>query len=201
MIVAMENNAIQRDRKQAMRRMIRQKRKLLDKAWILDASKAIQESLLASDEFADAEVIACYMALPYEVQTNAILQASWECNKNVLVPAFNENASTFSWTRTSRNDATSKGKFDVLEPEDKIWAVDAPPELIITPGVAYDTAGRRLGHGGGHFDRLLCGEEGLKVGLAFQFQIVDSVPFEDHDIPVDVVMTEECTYFITEDFE
>lgn len=69
-------------------------------------------------------------------------------------------------------------------------------KAVVTPGVAFDRAGGRLGYGGGHFDRLLAelATSTPVVGVAFERQIIQSVPVEPHDRPVDVVVTERAVY-------
>jgi len=71
------------------------------------------------------------------------------------------------------------------------------PDVIIVPGVAFDAAGGRLGRGGGWYDRLLGDPSlrGLAVGVAFDPQLVASIPTEDHDAAVDVVVTEHAVYW------
>jgi len=79
----------------------------------------------------------------------------------------------------------------VVKPEDaKNTAID----LYIIPGVAFDKQGNRLGRGGGFYDKLLFGKNSFKIGLAFEIQIVDTVPHEAHDIPMDFVVTERGVY-------
>lgn len=65
-------------------------------------------------------------------------------------------------------------------------------DAVLVPGVAFDRQGHRLGYGGGHFDRLLARvrPDTVVVGVAFDVQVVDAVPHEAHDVPVDVVVTE-----------
>jgi 5-formyltetrahydrofolate cyclo-ligase len=65
-------------------------------------------------------------------------------------------------------------------------------DLVLVPGLAFDGAGRRLGRGGGHYDRALAAaEEGtVAIGVGYEFQRVDAVPVEPHDVALDAVVTE-----------
>jgi len=70
-------------------------------------------------------------------------------------------------------------------------------DLVVTPGLAFDSSGGRLGHGGGHYDRLLAGttmQQAFKVGLALECQMVERVPMNARDIRLDAVVTERAVY-------
>ena len=67
-------------------------------------------------------------------------------------------------------------------------------DVLVVPALAFDRTGGRLGHGGGHYDRMLGSWAGLKVGISFDFQVFDVVPMGSQDIPVDMVITEKATY-------
>jgi 5-formyltetrahydrofolate cyclo-ligase len=96
---------------------------------------------------------------------------------------------TLHWA--SPNDL-APGYCGILEP-----AADAAPaspdefDVILVPGIAFDQSCCRLGHGGGFYDRLLpqLAPGALTIGIAFDEQVVDSLPREEHDVPVDVLVT------------
>ena len=67
-------------------------------------------------------------------------------------------------------------------------------DLIAVPALAYTAQGNRLGNGGGHYDRLLSASRARHVGLAFDAQIIEHIPTTEHDVPVDVVITEKAFY-------
>jgi 5-formyltetrahydrofolate cyclo-ligase len=86
------------------------------------------------------------------------------------------------------------GAYNILEPrQDTIKEIPIESiDLILVPGVVFDIHGNRIGHGKGYYDRLLNDTQNIPhVGLAFGFQIVDAVPVEGHDLPVDIIVTEE----------
>lgn len=70
-------------------------------------------------------------------------------------------------------------------------------ELILVPGLAFDRRGYRLGYGGGFYDRVLGRVRALKVAPAFSLQIVEEIPREEHDLPVDVLVTEEGVFRVS----
>jgi 5-formyltetrahydrofolate cyclo-ligase len=83
------------------------------------------------------------------------------------------------------------GKFKILEPKRKENAPISDVDLVIVPGVAFDGRGQRVGYGGGYYDRFLVKTRAPRVALAYENQIVASVPAEDHDQRVDKIVTEK----------
>jgi 5-formyltetrahydrofolate cyclo-ligase len=86
------------------------------------------------------------------------------------------------------------GHLGVPEPLHPRWLLAADIDVMIVPVVAFDRHLRRLGHGGGNFDRLLAHHTGTKIGVAFEGQRMTVVPVEPHDVPLDLVVTEERAY-------
>ncbi len=88
------------------------------------------------------------------------------------------------------------GKFGIMEPRGRIPAV--PPEQLkdvpwLVPGVAFDRRGGRLGHGKGIYDRLLRDSAGIKIGICYDWQIIDEVPSGKDDVRMDFIVTESGT--------
>jgi 5-formyltetrahydrofolate cyclo-ligase len=109
--------------------------------------------------------------------------------------------------RLYRQKATSRwitGPFGLKEPDPESWEIASPREvdLALIPGLAFDFSGGRLGRGGGFYDRLLSlpDFQGKKIGLCWTWQIVPSIPCEDHDIRMDQILTEE-NFHLTAPFE
>lgn len=161
---------------------------------VVAASERIQRTIMEQEEFKEAESIGLYLALPYEIQTNQLIETSWYGNKRVCVPAFNEENARYELTWVGREDETRYGRWNIQEPTSTKRAGVTELDLIIVPALAYDHQGARLGHGGGHYDRILGSWLGYKIGVAFDFQIFDSIPTGKHDIPVDRVVTEKTIY-------
>jgi len=81
-----------------------------------------------------------------------------------------------------------EGYAGIKEPEGQPCPVEEI-DLVVVPAVAFDRKGQRLGYGKGFYDRFLKETDALKVGLAYDFQVVDSLPAEEHDEPVDLIIT------------
>ena len=64
-------------------------------------------------------------------------------------------------------------------------------DLIIVPGVGFDSCGNRIGHGKGYYDKLLKNSKASTIGLAFEFQVIEKIPSEKHDVSIDMIVTEK----------
>lgn len=155
------------------------------------AGAAIAQVVFALPEFERAARVAAYVALEDEVPTAAILDAVLARGHSLLLPRIVENALEFA--RVADLTTLRPGQWGVLEAPDSCAASTlAPDDLVLVPGVAFDRSGRRLGRGGGHYDRVFAALETppFRVGLAFSFQLVEVVPAGRGDRSVDGVATE-----------
>jgi 5-formyltetrahydrofolate cyclo-ligase len=82
-------------------------------------------------------------------------------------------------------------QFGIGEPTGPIWTDLDAIQIIIVPGVAFDRSGNRMGRGRGFYDRMLKSTVGaLKIGIAYDFQMLDEIPVEPHDVKMDRIITE-----------
>jgi 5-formyltetrahydrofolate cyclo-ligase len=182
------------DPKESSREAVRLRLSKLDPKWILATSKKIQDSVTGLDEFKKADVIGCYLALDTEVQTAGIIAACRKAGKRVCVPAFRPKKKDYGMSWYNAGDATVMGPFGVTEPRTPQWMTPSDVDLMVVPALAFDEHGRRLGHGGGNYDRILSGFPGLSVCVAFECQRLTAVPVDEHDIDVELIVTERKTY-------
>ena len=120
--------------------------------------------------------------------------------KNIFVPIYKENKKLCFMAEWLKNSDLKNGKWGVLEPEISRPASADEIDLMIVPGVAFDTKCSRLGRGGGYYDRMLEKSNSYKIGAAFQFQIFKKLQSEQHDISMDLIVTEQNLYIHTEQF-
>ena len=206
------------NRKEIIRQRIRERRKRLSPAWIRQTSTKTQRLVQNLDEWKNANRICCYLALPREVQTQLLIKASWNAGKRVCVPAFRKTDGHYDLAWLRQDETLTTGYGSVPEPAEPDWVAarrskircseehaksgtwrkeQDSVDLVIIPGVAFDRSGGRLGHGRGHYDRLLMLKVlagAFKLGIAFEFQLLDEVPAEAHDIQMDAVVTEKNVY-------
>lgn len=163
-------------------------------------SRAIRERLEALDGWRRAGTLCTYVGVRSEVATLPLLADALAGGRRVAVPAC-EGAQLRLVYLTALDELTP-ARFGLLEPSPEVCLADGracPVEavdLFVVPGVAFDRSGGRLGYGRGFYDRLLAGArpDALRVGLAFEAQLVPSVPTDRFDLPMDLVVTERAVY-------
>jgi len=177
--------------KKNLREEILARRKSLAAETCLALSLEIQARFIDMIEYRDASVIALYSAILNEVFTEEILRAARLNGKKVVYPRVRDSLLEFAEVR-ERSDLVP-GVYGILEPSGTSVCSVREIDLMLLPGVAFDLSGYRLGYGKGYYDRTLHGFLGdvLLVGLAFDMQVVETIPAEIHDVRLDLLLTEE----------
>jgi len=178
--------------KEKLRKEIKEKRRKQSKEENRKKSKEIKERLFRLKEYRDAKTVLFYVSYNGEAFTHEIIKEALG-NKKVVVPISNKEDKTLSLSVLGSWDDLELGSYDIFEPKKECIreiSVDKI-DLIIVPGVAFDLSGNRMGHGKGYYDKLLGKTKAITVGLAFKFQLVENIPTELHDKPVDIIITEK----------
>lgn len=157
------------------------------------ASEMIQQRLMAEDWWAAAFHVGLYRSTPTEPATEALLADLLARGARVAVPV--RRKTDYAWGWVDASTSWKRGVHGIWEPREATPAKAEALRLIVVPGVAFDAQGGRLGHGRGHFDRLLARSGALRVGLCFENRLVEAVPMEPHDVRMDVVATEKRMLF------
>lgn len=175
--------------KRELRARMRARNRALDPAERAAASCEIFRRVERLEAFAKARTVGVFCSLPDEPDTREAL-ARWGSVKRVAVPRV-EGASM----RFFRYDPCTQhiGAFGIEEPGPE--AEECLPgelDLIVVPGVAFTSRGERMGRGRGYYDRYLTQPtlRAVKIGVCFAHQLVDTLPVEPHDVPMDCVVTE-----------
>ena len=173
-----------------LRESMRRQRDTLSSGQRVDDGQAIAEKLFALPEFIKARTVAFFLSIASEVNTRWMVEQAIVNGKKVLVPITRneiELADFPGW------DNLQLAQFGVPEPiHPKRSSV--VPEIIIVPGLAFDQRGHRLGYGKGYYDRLLKGlDRGktMRIGIAFDFQLMDRIPTTRDDEKMDRIVTEK----------
>ncbi len=179
--------------KKKLRKQVSQKLAGISPKEASSASIAAAELLAGMDEFRKAEVVMLYLSIHGEIDCLPIAQLAWSMDKKVLAPTACHNCRLMRPILCHPDDEEMFHNHHGLrqpawrEMEMEIEKID----LLIVPGLAFDRNRNRLGRGGGYYDRFLA-REGLrarKIGLAFEAQIVETVPVGPNDLPVDLLVT------------
>jgi 5-formyltetrahydrofolate cyclo-ligase len=165
----------------------------------LDAlSVQIASNLIELPEFKEARIVSAYVHIGSEVRTRAIVLWALANGKRVIVPLTDRinRRLLFSEIRNPGRELQS-GTFGIPEPRPKFRrpVALAQADVILVPGVAWDLRGYRIGYGGGYYDRSInhLSRDVPRIGLAYEFQIVNDVPRTSHDRRVDKIVTERRT--------
>lgn len=179
--------------REELRYQIRRQREEMSALHVLEMSARICERLIAMPEYRSAERIFCYHSLPMEVQTGGLIREILREGKELYLPVTGKD-NIITAVRLTDPERMRRGAFRVMEPDGNEAIDPAKLDLIITPGLAFDRAGGRIGYGAGCFDRFLPKCRGLIAGLAFETQLVDRVPMEAHDVRMHMVISDERIY-------
>jgi 5-formyltetrahydrofolate cyclo-ligase len=164
-----------------------------------NANHTISKQILTLGGFHDAQTVMAYMNFAAEFSTSEIVRAALDRDKVLILPKVNKDDRQLDLFRVENIDTDlSPGIWGILEPNpDRCEKISAEEiDFMLIPGVAFDANCNRLGYGGGYYDRLLeeLGPFTILVAPAFAVQIVDRVPVEPHDIPLNLVVTEQNKY-------
>ena len=162
-------------------------------------SKKACQNLISTPQFRSASVIMIFLSLPHEVSTDEAILHAWQLGKIVVVPKI-------SWQQKHMipvqiNSLETDFSTEVAGLRNPVTGVPVPFEeinLVVTPALAFDRKGNRLGRGGSFYDRFFANEElkAPRCGFGFAEQLVDSIPVAEHDKPMDLLVTdEEIIYF------
>ena len=155
-------------------------------------SRSIQAQLFALPAFAKARTVLFYASLPGEVDTLAMISQALQQKKIVALPVIERTQKTMTPTRITSLDDLTTGHYGIVAPHADAANAVLPQDIdaVIVPALAFDKSNNRLGRGVGYYDRFLADlpKTATTIGLAFDFQIVDRLPTESHDIPVDLVI-------------
>ena len=186
-----------RDEKRTLREMVMRARDTLDSTARAQASRAIAARIVALASYRNARVVL--LTLPYRSEWDAMLLATHAlaAGKAVAAPRVDPAARMLRPLRIRDLDAdVEAGSRGIPEPRGNCEPI--PPatiDWVLVPGVAFDASGRRLGYGGGYYDRLLplLAPGVPRVAGAFEAQLIGTVPAAPHDVGVDCIVTEQRT--------
>lgn len=178
--------------KQIIRKTIRDLRKAVKpeekRAW----DEALKDQFWRFSPFVravnESGCVYAYLDFGNEAGTGPLLERFWEMGIKTAVPRVEGELLRFYYIR--HWDEAEPGTMGILEPKDGLMQAGCPDCLVLVPGVAFDRRGRRLGYGGGYYDRFLTREPGhFTVGLAYQFQVLETILTDPWDQGVEYLLT------------
>jgi 5-formyltetrahydrofolate cyclo-ligase len=178
------------DQKHALRRQIRELEKQFPAEVRAKDSVRLCAQLRRQSIWREAQCILFFAPLPAEPDIRSLLEEALAAGRTVALPRFVEERGEYEVRQVLSLSELKLAHFGILEPGSD-WPVMELKQLdfALVPGVAFDATGLRLGRGKGYFDRLLAEVRGHKCGVAFEWQVVPTVPVEKHDIGVNSLLT------------
>ena len=180
--------------KSEIRKNILYKRNSLSEYEIINNSKIISDRFISTKEYKNSKSIGAYYPTGSEVKTFDIIKHSIERKKEVGLPRV-INSTKIEFFKIMEDSFEkikfTKGKYGIFENSTSNINMEKM-DLLIIPGLVFDLQGNRLGYGKGYYDRFLSLRK-VKyiIALAYETQVVNEIPNNEHDIPVDVIITEK----------
>ena len=182
------------------KRILRKRLRALEQSLPADyrerSSRAIADALLSMEAYREAECVCCFVGTGPEIDTYPFLRDALSHGKRLCVPLC-MGRGVMDMRLVASLDDLSPGLMGIPEPSADAPTV-APSEigLLVTPCLAADRRGCRLGRGGGYYDRFLTQYKGAAVLLCRERLLQDRVPMDAHDIPVTPVLSERGFYAV-----
>lgn len=180
--------------KRIIRKEMIKLRDLLGQAEIDRRSKLIQKYILSLESYQLASLIMSYVSFRSEVDTKNLIQTALHDKGRVVVPLCQPEGYELLPCEIESFEELISGTWGILEPSKpcKNIVKHCEIDIVIIPGLSFDRNFNRLGYGAGYYDRFLpqLRRSAVKIGIAYDFQLTDSLPVGSHDITMDCIITE-----------
>lgn len=180
--------------KDEIRKVMKMMRNELSESYVIEKSKLISDNLFSLTILKNASVILAYYSFNKEVCTHGIIEELLSLDKKVALPVCIKSKDKFVISCITSLQDLKLGSLGIMEPDPEKLELVKPEDInvVLVPGIAFDRKGNRLGYGKGYYDRFLAELDSskIKVGICFDFQIIDELPTDCFDVPVDCIVTE-----------
>jgi len=178
--------------KKELRKIIMNNLKKLSQSIYKEKSKLIHNQLLQEQAIHNANVIGVTLSEFPEVETWELIEHLWSAGKTVVVPKCEPKTRTMTFYKITSFEQLENVYMHLSEPIPHLTTKVAKEQIdcLIVPGLAYDRRGFRLGFGGGYYDRFLSDFVKPTISLAFHMQVVEKIPADDYDVPIEKIITE-----------
>lgn len=180
--------------KKELRQQLRERMADLSPEELHRRSLAACSLLAETREFERAEIVLVFLSLRAEVDTTPLVLRAWRDGKRVLAPKVSwEERRMLPIEIRSLSDDVRESPLGLREPVGGMPVPVANIDLVVVPGLGFDRMGNRIGRGRGFYDRFLAHRDfdGVACGFAIECQVVERIPVGDHDVQVDMLVTDE----------
>lgn len=184
-----QNNEVNQQKTET-RKILKSTRASIPETTRMDAANSITEQILRLNEIRDARTIFIYISYASEVHTHALIKALLAAGKTLAVPKIINSDYMQAETFSSWEDLVP-GELGILTPTDST-PCNGPFDVAITPGLGFTLSGQRMGFGRGYYDKWFAQNKVRhKIALAFEVQLINEMPVEDTDVPMEKIVTEK----------
>lgn len=188
--------------KQALRAEARRARSMM--SLDADAQKAFVDLFLKHIDPKEGDIVAVYWPIGREFDTHILVEELWAKDVTVALPVMQKGERVMRFAEYTQKTELEAWQHDILQPVvggDSDFIV---PTIVVVPLLAFDRRGHRLGYGGGYYDATLdalkTGQDVLAVGVGYAQQAcLFNLPVEEHDVPLDWIITEQSAQNFIED--
>ena len=173
--------------KNNFRKKIRQKRIQMSMEEVRYKSEIICRRILDSERYKSSKCIYCYYPIQNEVNILPVIRHALKTEKIVALPKVIHKNGEMIFTEIENLDDLKTGYYNIPEPISTVQARKA--DVILVPGVVFSNTGKRIGQAGGFYDRFLEKKHPYSIGIAYDFQIINDLKTEPHDIDVNQVIS------------
>ncbi|MGL5068231.1 MAG: 5-formyltetrahydrofolate cyclo-ligase [Sarcina sp.] len=176
--------------KASLRKIMREKRKSMDKVEKQKLDKILRLRLFQTKEYKEAKIVFIYVSTEEEINTIEIIKQLFLDGKVVAVPKIIKDKTMKALKIESFDELSGVGSFGILEPDEKAEDLSELVDLTIVPGLAFDAENKRLGYGGGFYDRFFEEyKESIKISLCYDYQFVTTVYPSEYDVSVEMIIS------------
>lgn len=180
---------IEESEKAKIRRRIRNKKNILSDMEKAQCSSAVFEKIETLPEFISAKSVLLYWSLPDELPTHSFI-VKWCKQKQMLLPMVKGDKMLIKpFTSTDELRRSDMGIWEPETQKEYMKQID----LVIAPGIAFDKKKNRLGRGKGYYDKYFNGKKVTKIGICYDFQLLENIPVEPFDVKMDMIITPNYT--------
>lgn len=182
--------------KSELRKEVQHKLRQLTQAEREARSKQIVAQLCEHPQYNEAKVVFAYLPFREEVMIGSWIEHAWTIGKKVFVPRVNSMTREMKFYEMNGWEDVEIGTYGIREPKESCKEYDGSAiDLMIVPGVVFDLHKYRIGYGAGYYDRFFAQMNNLpyRISVAFDVQVVQKLPIDSWDVPVDEIITESRT--------
>ena len=177
--------------KNELRQKYRALRDSFGEEFINKASNSTSNNLQKIEEFVKADIVLLYYPTKNEISPLPLFEICLKMGKTVAFPVCQKESTTLMFKKVTSLDMFSPSSFGIFEPNEECEIIIPTEKTIcITPALLFSKDGHRLGYGKGYYDRFLKDFNGISIGFSYSDCVLDFIPHDTYDIPLDMIITE-----------